>query len=447
VAGSARHRVVVTGAGVVSPLGDTPALVHAALASGASARRPIELFPTAGMGCREAGEIRPFEAQGYVGERNLRPLDRTSRLLVVAAQLALADSGWGEAARSEHEVGLVLGTVFCSVRTIAEFDRRGLRLGPAHASPFDFANSVINAAAGQAAIWHRLRGVSSTVAAGEASGLLAIAQAAELVRAGRSAAVLAGGAEELCFESFYGYYRAGRLCGSRPAGWGGGESEAVGGGGRGGEEEEERPAAAVAGERPVPFDARRNGFSLSEGAGLLMLEEAAAAAARGAAVRAEVLGWGSAFAAEPGEAGLAAAVERAVRLALADAGAEPTEIGFLSASASGSREVDRAEALGVAAALGGRAASLPVTAIKAMLGEGLGASAAWQAIDLVETMGDGVLPGIAGLERLEPGLPLPGAAAATRRLAPAERRRALLTAAGADGHCAALVLGTAEPTP
>ena len=454
-AGAARRRrVVVTGAGVVSPLADSPAALHRALAAGTSARKPIELFETRGIGCHEAGEIRPFDAQGYVGERNLRPLDRTSRLLVVAAQLALADSGWapgalrrpapatdapavaagppGEPSATDApaaaEVGLVVGTTFCSVRTIAEFDRRALRLGPSHASPLDFANSVINAAAGQAAIWHGLRGVNSTLAGGEASGLQAIAQAAELLRAGRAEAVLAGGAEELCFESFFGYYRAGRLCGSRDRG-------------------------AV--ERPVPFDARRNGFSLSEGAALLMLEEASAAAARGATVRAEVLGWGAAFAAANGEAGMADAVARAVRLALADAGASPAEIGCLSASASGSVEVDRAEAWGVVAALGERAAELPVAAIKAMLGEGLGVSAAWQAVDLVETLGDGVLPGIAGLEQLEPGLPLPlpwlratgtagtagGAAAATRRLEPSALRRALITAVGADGHCAALVLG------
>jgi 3-oxoacyl-[acyl-carrier-protein] synthase II len=418
-----RRRVVITGTGVISPLGDSPAVLHRALAAGASGRKPIELFDTAGIGCREAGEIRPFDAQAYVGERNLRPLDRTSRLLVVAAQLALADSGRGgremrAEARPDDEVGLVVGTTFCSVRTIAEFDRRGLRLGPNHASPLDFANSVINAAAGQAAIWHGLRGVNSTLAAGEASGLLAITQAAELVRNGRADALLAGGAEELCFESFFGYYRAGRLCGSRQPGLG-------------------------AEERPVPFDARRNGFSLAEGAALLLLEEAAAAAARGAPVRAEVLGWGAAFAAADGESGLADGMARAVRLALADAAAAPAEIGCLSASASGSPEVDRAEALGVAAALGERAAALPVTAIKAMLGEGLGVSAAWQAVDLVETIRDGELPGIAGLERLEPGLSLPGASAVTRRLAPAERRRALITAMSADGHCAAMVLGAA----
>jgi 3-oxoacyl-[acyl-carrier-protein] synthase II len=458
-----RRRVVITGAGLISPLGDSPAALHEALVAGVSARRPIELFPTADLGCREAGEIRPFEPQAYLGERNLRPLDRTSRLLVVAAQLALADSGWSAAELAVEEVGLVAGTTFCSVRTIAEFDRRSRRLGPAHASPFDFANSVINAAAGQTAIWHRLRGVNSTIAAGEASALLGIAQATELVRTGRSEAVLAGGAEELCFESFFGYHRAGRLCGSR---------------------------RGAAGDWPVPYDTRRNGFSLSEGAALLMLEDAAAAAARGARVRAEVLGWGTSFviceggtgsgdgaggaggaggdegapadgspAASAGrlpnvrgaEAAIAAGVARAVRLALADAGTTAAEIGCVSTSANGSPVADRAEAHGLAAALGmavaaggGAGGGVPVAAIKAMLGEGMGVSGAWQAIDLVETMAGGVLPGIAGLDRPEPGLPLGGLSAASRRLSGDSRRRMLATSVSADGHCAALVLGAPE---
>jgi 3-oxoacyl-[acyl-carrier-protein] synthase II len=433
----ARRRVVVTGAGVLSPLGDSAGGLHRALCEGWSGLRPIELFATDGMGPRRAGEIRPFDPQSYLGERNLRPLDRTSRLLVVAAGLALADSGWTAERRAAHDVGLVLGTMFCSLRTIAEFDRRSLQLGPSHASPFDFANSVINAAAGQAAIWHGLRGVNSTVAAGEASGLLAIAQAADLIRSGRAEALLAGGAEELCFESFFGMHQAGRLCG------GGGSAEV-----------------------PVPFEARRNGFALAEGAAVLMLEEAGAAAARGARVRAEVLGAGAAFAA--GGAGAAAAERRAaaiargIRLALADAGLAPAEIDFLSAAANGSVAEDRAEGLGIMAAFGERARELPLGAIKSSLGEALGASGAFQVVDLIEVLADGVLPGIAGLERLEEGLELGGASAVTRRLwqggarisegrptAGRETgvrdeeppRRAVATAWSAGGNCCALVVG------
>jgi 3-oxoacyl-[acyl-carrier-protein] synthase II len=407
-----RRRVVVTGAGVISPLADSPAGLHAALCAGRSAIKPIELFSTEGIGCRRAGEIRPFEPRDYLGECNLRPIDRTSRLLLIAAQGALAASGWTPELRAQREVGLALGTTFCSVRTIAEFDRRGLQLGPAHASPLDFSNSVINAAAGQTAIWHNLRGVNSTISAGEVSGLQAMAYAADLIRGGRAEALLAGGVEELCFESFLGYYRAGRLCGSTA----GGE------------------------ECAVPYDARRNGFALAEGAALLMLEEAQVAAARGAEVAAEVLGWGSAFAASRKEGDAAAALARAVRLALEDAGVAPREIDVLSASASGSVAVDRWEALGVAAALGARAAELPVTAVKSMLGEAMGASGALQAVALLGTLSDGALPGILGLESVEEDFPLAGAVAELRRLAV---RRALLTAAGADGHCCALVLGEA----
>jgi 3-oxoacyl-[acyl-carrier-protein] synthase II len=448
-----RRRVVITGRGLVSPLGDSPAALHQALLEGRSARRPIELFATDGLGCRLAGEVRPFDPRAYVGERNLRPLDRTSRLLVAAAQLALADSGWTAELCARHEVGLVLGTTFCSVRTIAEFDRRGLQLGPSHASPMDFANSVINAAAGQAAIWHGLRGLNSTVAAGEASGLLALAQAVDLIRDGRARALLAGGAEELCFESFLGLYRAGRLCGSAAAPPAPAPGAAAGEARHG--VREAAPGAGEGGEFPIPFDRRRNGYSLSEGAGLLMLEEAEAAAARGAEVRGELLGYGTAFDVSGGGDGDdgegAEALARAIAFALADAGIPADRIDWLSAGASGSRRGDRNEALGVAAALGPHAARLPVTAVKAMLGEALGASGAFQAVELVEELADGTLPGVAGLAATDDDFPLGGVAAATRRLerpsaagagAFAGRRIALATTVAADGHCCALVLAS-----
>lgn len=407
--------VVVTGAGVISSIADSAAGLHAALCEGRSGLKPIELFSTEGLGCHQAGEIRPFEPRDYLGERNLRPIDRTSRLLLVAAGQALKAAGYptdDAAAMSERELGLVLGTTFCSVRTIAEFDRRGLQLGPSYASPFDFANSVINAAAGQAAIWFGLRGSNSTVSAGEASGLAAIAYATDQIRGGRASALLAGGAEELCFESFVGHFRAGRLCGSD----------------RGGNSGEETP---------VPFHARRNGFALAEGAALLMLESAESAMERGAPVLGEVLGHGSAFAPRRTREDAAGAVARAVRLALSDAGIEPADVDCLSVSANGSVEGDLWEALGIAEALGPRAAELPVTAIKSMLGEALGASGGLQAVALLGTLADGALPGVPGME-LDPEIPFRGLAGEVRQVA---ARRALATALSTDGHAFAVVLG------
>ena len=127
-----------------------------------------------------------------------------------------ADSGLTAATASEAEgppeIGLVLGTMFGSLRTISEFDRRGLTAGPNYTKPMDFANSVLNAAAGQAAIWHRLTGANATVAGGTTAGLQALASAADLVRGGRAEAVLAGGAEELCPETLTGFAQAGLLC-------------------------------------------------------------------------------------------------------------------------------------------------------------------------------------------------------------------------------------------
>ena len=403
-----RRRVVVTGAGAVSSLATSAAGLHEALKEGRSGLKPIELFPLNGLGPREAGEVRPFEPKQWLGEKNLRPVDRTARLLLVAAHQALEESGWTPELQTSRQAGLVLGTMYCSVRTIAEFDRRAVQAGPSHASPLDFANSVINAAAGQAAIWHGLPGVNSTISAGAASGLLALSTAMDLIRTGRAGALLAGGVEELCYESFVAFLRAGQLA-----------------------ERDGRPG------RPIPFDKRRDGMALAEGAALLALEEAGQAERRGAPVLAEILGHGTAFDPTGGEQA-ADTLTRAVRLALEDAGLGPGEIDAVSAGANGGVEEDRQEAAGLAAALGERAATVPVTAVKSMLGEALGASGALQAVAALGTLSDGVLPGIPGLGEVEEGFALGGVSAVSR---PVQARRILITISGYGGHGCALILG------
>jgi 3-oxoacyl-[acyl-carrier-protein] synthase II len=409
------RRVVITGVGVLSSLGDSAATLHAALCDGRSGVHPVESFSTAGLVCQQAGEICSFVPEVYLGERNLRPLDRTSRLVTAAATLALDDSGWSAGLRRRHEVGVVLGTMFCSVHTISEFDRRGLVLGPKNVSPMDFANTVINAAAGQVAIWHDLRGVNSTIAGGITSGLQAIAYATELIRSGQATAILSGGVEELCFESFYGFARAGFLCASTD-----GHAE-----------------------YPIPFDARRNGFALGEGAALLMLEDAESAAARGATVWGEIKGHGSAYDLSRGTAGPQAvgAIARAMGLALHDAQLRPDEIDCLSASANGSVLADRYEAQAVAATFNGKTASLPVTAIKSMLGETLGASGAMQTVALLTAMREGVLPGILDLEHTEADLPLHTASPHNQQV---HLHRGLINAVGLDGNCCALVMARGD---
>ncbi|MGD8328044.1 MAG: beta-ketoacyl-[acyl-carrier-protein] synthase family protein [Acidobacteriota bacterium] len=403
--------VVVTGMGVVSALGDSPAQIADALQEGRSGVRALELFDARDARCRRAAEISDFAPHEYLLDRSLHPLDRTSRLAASAAALALDDSGWNSAAREQNEIGLVLGTMFGSVHTISEFDRKALSSGPAYAKPMAFANSVINAAAGQTAIWHDLRGVNATVSGGTCSALQALAHATDLIRLGRADVVLAGGVEELCFESFYGFDRAGRLCASD----------------NGGDE--------VA----VPFDALRNGFALGEAAGLLVLEESQAALARGASPIAEIRGHGSAFDSSRGRdrSGSAAALAQAIHGALDDAGVTPEMIGCLSASASGSVHGDVAEAEGVALALGPHATDMPVTAVKSMLGETLGAGGALQTVALIEALRRGVLPGIFGLQRLDDAIALRGASAENREI---DAGHGLVTSLGLSGGHGSLVV-------
>lgn len=406
-----RNRVVITGVGVVSSLGDTSGCLQFCLCAGRRAVKPVELFSTAGLGCPLGGEIPSFDAQKYLGRRNLRPLDRTSRLVASAAQLALDDSGWSESMRKDEEVGLVLGTMFCSVHTISEFDRRALEAGPRYASPMDFSNTVINAAAGQTAILHNLRGINSTISTGITSGLQAIAYATEVIRSGRARALLAGGADEMCFESFYGFDRAGMLCRSNES----------------------------AGDFPIPFDKRRNGFALGEGAALLMLEDAHFARDRGARTLAEITGHGCGYDCSQGEDEESSvnAIALSVRHALNDAFTEPHEIDCLSASANGSYAGDRHEAKGIFAGLNGQTRKLPVTAIKSMLGETLGASGPLQAIALLETMRDGVLPGINGLEEVDDDFTFDMISPDNTQL---DLEAALINSVGFDGHCCSLVM-------
>lgn len=410
-----RNRVVITGAGIVSSLGDSSSSLQFSLCSGRRAVKPVALFNPAGLGCPLGGEISGFDAQKYLGRRNLRPLDRTSRLVTSAAQLALNDSGWSESMRQQEEVGLVLGTMFCSVHTISEFDRRALEVGPGYASPMDFSNTVINAAAGQTAIMHNLRGINSTISTGTTAGLQAIAYATEVIRSGRARAVLAGGADELCFESFYGFDRAGLLCRSDQN----------------------------AGDFPIPFDKRRNGFALGEGAALLMLEDAHFARERGARMLAEITGHGCGYDCSQGEENESAerAIALSIRRALNDAFTGPHEIDCLSASANGSYAGDRHEAKGVFAGLNGQTRKLPVTAIKSMLGETLGASGPMQAIALLETMREGVLPGIKCLEQVDDDLPFEVIGPDNCEI---DLDTALINSVGFDGHCCSLVLAKVQ---
>lgn len=401
-------RVAITGMGVITSFGDSPEGLHAALCNGETASYRLDHRELENSVCKQGGSIASFQPETYLKGRPLRPLDRTGLIVAAAAKLALENSGWTAEKLRQHDVGLTLGTMFGSVHTISVFDRRGLVDGPSYVSPMDFANTVLNAAAGQTAIWHNLRGVNSTISNGTTSGLMALGYAADLIRYGRHSTLLAGGADEFCFESFCGFERAGLLS-----------------------------TSSRANELPVPFGSRRDGFALAEGAGLLMLEEWNGAMERGASILGEILGHGSSYDATRNLERASEAIARAMDGALSDARISSCDVDCISASANGSVLADRYEAVAIRRLFNGTGDSVPVTAVKSMLGEALGASGVLQTIDLVESLRTQVLPGIRGLDHPEPEMPALNFCRGQQNFS---GRFGLVNSVGIDGNVCSLVI-------
>ncbi len=274
-----------------------------------------------------SGDIGEFDPKPWLGNKGVRVLDRGTRLLCIAAQMALTETGLSQenAEVGDADLGMICGTMFGGVHSIASFDWVGITDGPHLVSPLEFPNTVINAPAGQAAIKHKLRGVNSTICSGLASGLYAIDYAAEFLRLGRAKHLLAGGMEEVCEETVEGFQKLGL---TSPPG---------------------------------------------EGAALWMLETEETATSRGAKPILEVLGFGAAHDA-------VWCAKRAMEQALEYSGIDAGQIACVIASANGSKTEDGMEARALAGVFGSRLTEIPTYAPKAAFGECMGASGALCAV-------------------------------------------------------------------
>ena len=397
-------KIVATGTGIVSSIGAGVEEFEKALYEGRSGIGPKTLFQeTATDGL--AGEIRNFTPQQWLGPKGLRVLDRSARMICVSAHMALEAAKLSQAGTAEGDpnLGLVCGTMFGSVHSITAFDWSGLCDGPNLVNPMEFPNTVLNSPAGQAAIKHKLRGVNSTVSAGVVSGLYAMGYAMEFLRLGRAQALLAGGVEELCEESYLSFGKAGLSSSSG---------------------------------RILPFAPDRDGTILGEASAVWMLETEEHARDRGARQHLELCGFGSAHDAHsidsfnPRGEGAAAAIREALRAA----GIVADQIGSIVASGSGSRAGDAMEANALKCVFGGRLPEIPACAPKAAFGETLGASGAVLAISAGIALQRGELPPTAGFKECDGGLRLSSSPQ------PVAGEFALVDCFGCDGNNAALVL-------
>lgn len=393
-------RVVVTGAGVISPIGAGVDAFADALWAGRSGIAPSTRFPGA-VAC----EFTEFNPTPWLGNKGVRVLDRGTRFLCVAAQMALSATCLLQDAAGEGDadLGLVCGTLFGGVHSIATFDWSGLTEGPALVSPMEFPNTVINAPAGQAAIKHKLRGVNSTICAGLSSGLYAIQHAAEFLRFGRAKYLMAGGMEEVCDEASLGFRKLNLAS----------------------------PSGAV-----KPFGSERDGTAAGEGAALWMMETEETASSRGVKPFFEILGFGAAHDAREimGYHVRAEGATAAIQQALGETGIGPDEIGCIIAGANGSRTGDAMEANALRNVFGDHLAKVPVAAPKAATGEAMGASGALCAVAAGLALQRQEVPPTAGFTCTDSGLQL----SATPQ--PFSGEYALINAFSCDGNNAAMVI-------
>lgn len=360
-----RH-VVITGFGVVSPIGDTKAELIAAMRDAKSAVADITLFDTDGWRSHLACECKHFDPKEHFTAKSLRRLDRVNQFGMVAARRALADSGLDLGACDPLRVGAFISSGIGGLGTIEREAEKGNNSGYDRISPFFIPMAIANMTAAQVAIDLGVHGnVGCPVSACAASNH-ALADAARNIRAGESDIIFAGGAEASINRLGVGGFSAMKALSTS-----------------------DDPARAS-----IPFDRERSGFVMGEGAAVLVLEEAEHARARGAHVYGELAGWGITCDANhitaPAEGGFWAA--EAMRLALQNAAVEAQDVDYINAHGTGTLLNDAVETAAVKRALGEHAYHTHLSSTKSLTGHLLGAAGAIEAVLTLLAMQEGFVP-------------------------------------------------------
>lgn len=368
-----KRRVVITGLGCVTALAESADELFAALCEGKSGISTIESFDTGAYPVKFGGEIRNFDVTKYVDQRQSKRMDRFSQFAMAAAKQAVDDSGLDFSKEDIFRAGVIVGTGIGGINEIEEQHKRLLKKGPNKVSPFCVPRLMSNAASGIIAIRYGVRGPNFCVTSACASGNHAIGEAFSNIVAGRSDIMITGGSEAALTPIGLASFCAARSLSTR----------------------NDNPQAASR-----PFDRDRDGFVLSEGAGIIVLEEESHAKKRGANIYAELLGYSATddgyhiTAPLPNGDGAATAM----KLALIDAGLETDKISYINAHGTATELNDIAESSAIKFVFGRRAYKIPVSSTKSSLGHMLGASGAVELIVCVKAINESAIPPTINLE-------------------------------------------------
>jgi 3-oxoacyl-[acyl-carrier-protein] synthase II len=420
-----RRRVVITGLGTVNPLALNVPDYWRGLLAGKSGIAPIKNFDTSSWrqvnGATSTfkvtfgGEVKNFKPEPTIDTRSARHLDRFAQFAIVAATEAVKDSGLDFAKENAFRCGCILGSGIGGIAELEEGQTTLLERGPSRLGPFLIAKMIANAASGNISIRYGLRGPNTTVSTACSSAAHAIADSLNAIRHGQADVMLTGGSEAAMTPLGLGGFAACRALSLR----------------------NDDPTTASR-----PFDKGRDGFVLSEGAGILVLEEYERAKSRGAPIYAEVCGAGNTADAyhitQPHEEGVGAA--EAMREAIRDAEWSATDVGYINAHGTSTPLGDVAETKAVKAVFGAHAKKLMVSSTKSMIGHLLGASGGVEAIACAMSLKHGVLHPTINLkdQDFEAGCDLDYIPNAAREV---RVKKVLSNSFGFGGHNCSLALG------
>ncbi|KAF0809258.1 3-oxoacyl-(acyl carrier protein) synthase II [Alcanivorax sp. S71-1-4] len=376
-----RRRVVVTGMGMLSPMGTDVASGWENILAGKSGIRPITHFDPEGMSTRIVGTVPEFDIEQYLPAKDARKMDIFVQYGLAAAVQAIRDAGLTDQEADADRIGIAIGSGIGGLTGIEENHKKMLDGGPRKVSPFFVPGSIINMIAGNLSIMYGYRGPNFATVTACTTGTHSIGLAAQQVMHGVADVMIAGGSEKASCALGMAGFAAARAMSTR-------------------NDEPEKASR--------PWDRDRDGFVLSDGAGIMVLEEYEHAKARGARIYAELIGFGMSGDAyhmtSPPEDGAGAALS--MQCALRDAGIAPEQVGYINAHATSTKAGDIAEIRAIRSVFGAHAEQLAVSSTKSMTGHLLGAAGAVEAILCMLALRDGMLPPTINLDNPDDGCDL-----------------------------------------
>lgn len=375
--GSELKRVVVTGLGAITPIGNTLAEYWEGLISGRNGIAPITLFDPSKHDCRIAGEVKGFDPHLYLERKEAKRMDRFAQFGVSASKQAIADASFVINDLNAEQVGVVIGTGIGGLKVLEDQQEVYLTRGPDRCSPFMIPMMIANMAAGLTAIHTGAKGPNTCTVTACAAGSNAIGDAFRLVQRGYAQAMICGGAEAAVTPLSLAGFAACKALSTR----------------------NDDPAHACR-----PFDNDRDGFVMGEGAGILILEELEHALSRGAKIYAEIIGYGMTCDAYhitspvPGGEGAA----RAIQLALKDSGVTPDQVSYINAHGTSTPANDSTETAAIKTALGNHAHQVAISSTKSMTGHLLGGSGGIEAVATVMAVANDQIPPTINLTNPDP---------------------------------------------